>query len=251
MDRDRLFLATIAEDAVAEAKAYGLRLELDHFCTGAFLDAPLVAETEASMVRDLEAAGAAVFHAPFAELSPAAVDPLVEQVSFHRLEQAFQMAYSHGVKRMVVHSGFSPLHHFPEWFLEKAPLFWKRFLADKPADFQLLVENVLDKEPRLLTEVAREVGDDRLKLCLDVGHAAVYSEVGWETWLREMSPYLAHFHIHNNDGSWDLHQSLQDGVLPMMQVLELADALCPHATYTIETLKAAPSLLWLKEQGLL
>ena len=60
-----------------------------------------------------------------------------------------------------------------------------------------------------------------------------------------------HFHIHNNHGDWDTHNPLGDGTIPMKQLLEKAEELCPEATATLELMEAEPGILWLKEQALL
>ena len=44
------------------------------------------------------------FHAPFAELCPAAIDPKVRQVTMERYRQAVATAQSLGICRLVIHS---------------------------------------------------------------------------------------------------------------------------------------------------
>ena len=70
-------------------------------------------------------------------------------------------------------------------------------------------------------------------------------------WLEAWAPYLSHFHIHNNDGSWDNHDPLDRGSIPMKEFLEKASALCPEATFTLELLEAEPSVRWMTETGLI
>lgn len=55
------------------------------------------------------------FHAPFAELAPCAIDPLVRQVTEKRYRQAADLAQDLGVRRLVIHGGFVPQVYFPEW----------------------------------------------------------------------------------------------------------------------------------------
>ena len=92
--------------------------------------------------------------------------------------------------------------------------------------------------------------DPRLRLCLDVGHANTeISRTPPLEWLEPMAPWLRHFHLHNNFGGWDLHNPLGEGTVPMVQLLEAAQRLCPAASFTIETQSCAASLAWLKKVG--
>ena len=69
-------------------------------------------------------------------------------------------------------------------------------------------------------------------------------------WLENWAPYLSHFHIHNNDTSWDTHSPLTEGSIPMKELLEKASLLCPDATFTLELLEAEASVRWMAENGL-
>ena len=69
------------------------------------------------------------FHAPFAELSPCSIDPLVRAAALHRFRQTIETAQALGVTRLVVHGGFIPLVYFPEWFVEQSVLFWRDSLC--------------------------------------------------------------------------------------------------------------------------
>ena len=114
-----------------------------------------------------------VLHAPFNELCPSAIDPLVLDIARRRYAQAFQLADGYGIRRMVVHSGYVPLVYFKEYFVERSVEFWRAYLADKPDDFSINIENVLEDEPDMLIDIARGVDDPRFKLCFDIGHANI------------------------------------------------------------------------------
>ena len=247
--RERLYISTIDENAAALARSYQTGLELADFCTALNLDEPERTPREAAMAGSMRGVSRFVLHAPFCELTPCAVDPAVGEVSRRRYRQAAELALSHGVKRMVVHSGFIPNVYDPRWYLDQAPRFWQEFLAEQPADFQLLLENVLDTDPCLLPRTAAAVDDPRLGLCLDVGHAAVYSDRPVREWAEAFLPYLRHVHLHDNDGVTDCHLPLGEGKLPLLPCL--ADLEQARPTYTLENMDAAPSLRWLERQGLL
>ena len=252
MDKKKLFLSTIdRERAHVLAAEYGIGLELAEFCEGRRLD-ELRDETLAAVRAKTALAPAGIFHAPFSELCPAAIDPLVRQVTLARYRQSVETARELGIRRLVIHSGFVPIVYFREWFIPESVKFWKSFLAELPADTEILLENVMEEEPTLLRDIAAAVDDSRLRLCLDVGHANDFlSKTPVMEWIEVCAPWIGHVHLHNNEGGWDLHSPLGEGTIPMKAVIEELEQRCPGATYTIENMDAAPSLVWLTDNGFL
>ena len=243
----KIYVATVADDCRENILRYGLGVECDEFCTAINLEDPAYIDKAR---HNLEGVSRRVLHAPFNELCPAAIEPLVRQVSRYRFLQAWKMAQSFGIRRMVVHSGYVPLVYFPVWFMEQSVLFWKDLLKDLPEDCELLLENVMEDEPQMDYDIVRQVDDPRLRLCLDVGHAhCVSKKIPVQDWIRLWAPYLSHMHLHNNDTSWDTHSALDDGTLDMSEVLELLEEKAPQATWTLEALDATRSCRWLKENG--
>ena len=106
----------------------------------------------------------------------------------------------------------------------------------------------METEPHWLLDIVKGVEDPCLRLCLDVGHVNAYSQIPVMDWLKEWAPYLSHFHIHNNDGSWDTHSALDCGTIPMCELLMQAEKICPNATFTLELMEAEPSVRWLLEE---
>lgn len=245
----RLFLSTISDFAPQLARSYGTGLEMAEFCYGGNLDQNY-AVYEPICRGKMEGVQQFWFHGPFAELCPAAIDPLVRQVTARRYEQAVQEALNHGIRRIVLHGGFVPQVYDPQWFVSEAVKFWRQELPKFPAEVTIALENVMEPEPSLLTELVRQVDDPRLRLCLDVGHANL-SGLPPLDWIAPMAPWLCHVHLHNNDGMTDWHRELDQGDIPMRAVLEAMGDLCPEATWTIETQDGRRSLEWLGKEGFL
>lgn len=247
MKKERLFLSTIADDAVQTAREFGLGVELAQFCLAENMD-----KTPPDVQASLDAAlqvPRRVLHAPFAELCPAAIDPLVRAVTRRRFLQAAALAKRYGAEKMVVHSGFIPLVYYPEWFAPQSAAFWREFLNDVDG-LTLCVENVMETSPDALRQIAEQVNDPRLRICFDVGHAFCQSgELA--PWLDALAPYISHVHLHNNHGSFDEHLGLPDGTLDIAAVIRQLEALAPQATYTLEVRPARASVEWLLKEGLL
>ena len=213
MRRELLYVSSIGEDCCEAARAFGLGIELAQFCTAARLDGAPPEPWELPVERCLSASSRFVLHGPFNELTPAAIDPLVLDVTKKR---------------------------------------YRERLCDVPDDMTVCLENVLEPEPQLLTAIMEAVHDPRLRICLDLGHAnTCASALPPENWLRACAPYLSHVHLHNNQGDRDLHAALFDGVMDIAGLLSLLEALSPQATCTLELTQDRPSLDWLVEKHLL
>lgn len=244
---DRLYLSGMDGRAAALARQWHVGYEITAFSYAPMLDAP---ETAERVRRDMAGVERFWLHAPFAELSPCAIDPLVRQVAEKRLLQAAETASSLGVTRMVCHGGFIPHVYFPEWYVEQSVLFWRALLDKLPKGMTLALENVMEPSPETLVQIAAGVDDPRLGLCLDVGHAnTCVSTTPPLDWVAPMSPWLRHVHLHNNEGDTDLHRPLGEGSIPMEAVLDAVLREAPEATFTIENQDCLPSLVWLAERG--
>lgn len=247
--KKKIYLSGIDGRAAQLARENGLGYEIADFCYAPVLEDPVRrAEVRAQM------AGIDRFwlHAPFAELAPCAIDPLVREVTRTRYRQTVRLARELGVNRLVIHGGFVPQVYFPEWYIEQSVQFWREFLRELPDGMTVALENVMEPEPLLLAEIARQVDDARLGLCLDVGHANTFvSHVPPLEWIAPMAPWLRHVHIHDNAGQMDLHDPLGKGVIQMERVLDEIVRLAPAATFTIENQDCAPSIDWLRQKGYL
>lgn len=242
---DRLYISTIAEDAVQTAKEYRLGLEIAEFCTADNMDREFH-KWNTVVQQKMEGVTNFVFHAPFNELYPAAIDSLAVELAHHRYEQAYMLAKGYGINRMVVHSGYLPLIYHKEWFLEKSMKFWKSFLFHKPDNFIICLENVLEDDPQILIELADAINDPRMRLCLDIGHANIMSAVPLTDWVKRMSPVLGHVHLHNNFGDADLHNGLKEGNIDVGEILRLIINTPAEITCSIEALQSRESVSWLK-----
>lgn len=249
--RDRLYVSTVSTDAVEVAARYGIGLELAEFCTAENMDTDF-ARWDAAVREKMAAADRFVFHAPFNELCPAAIDPLIVDVARQRYRQAYGLMCSYGVRKMVVHSGYVPLVYHKGYFAERSIMFWKEYLEDKPDDLILCLENVMEDEPELLRDIVAEVDDPRFRLCLDIGHAGtIVSEWPISHWIDCCAPLLGHVHAHNNYRAHDNHNGLIDGEIDMAAALRRLFTLRPDVTVTLETIETGPSMQWLEKNGFL
>ena len=249
MIKEKIYLSTTASDASEIARRYGLGIEIAEYCTAWNMDDEFTS-TDAAVRIKLEGIERKVLHAPFNELFPCAIDRKARALAAERYRQAIDLAKTYGATKVVVHGGYNPWIYYPVWYTEQSIIFWKEFLK-QDLGVEIVLENVLETEPQWLLDIAKGVDDPRLKLCLDIGHVNAYSKIPVMDWLESWAPYLSHFHIHNNDGSRDQHNALNDGNIPMKDFLLRAEELYPNATFTFELMKDEPSMKWLAENGLI
>lgn len=243
MKPENIYLSTIALDAPQVARQYGFGLEIAEFCTAWNMDQQFAA-VDCDVREKLKGISRTVLHAPFNELFPCAIDPLARQLASDRYRQAIDLAKRYGSRKVVIHGGYNPWIYYPVWYVEQSVVFWKEFLEQDPG-VEILLENVLETEPQWLLEIVKRVENPRLRLCLDVGHVNAYSRIPVQDWVREWTPYLSHFHIHNNDGTEDQHRDLTEGTIPMKALFSQIDAQCPDATITLELMQTEASAQWL------
>ncbi len=249
MKREKLYISTIDACAHNLAGAHGLGLEIAEFCTAWNLDREFP-ETDEKVRQKLPYARRRTLHGPYSELFPCAVDPKARELAEERYIQTLCRAQSYGVEKVIFHGGFQPFAYYPCWYQEQSVIFWKKFLGKIPENITVCLENVMEDTPELLADIVRQVGSPKLRMCLDVGHANVYSRRPPLDWVRECGDVIDHFHIHNNDGTKDTHSALFEGSIPMEELLETAERICPEATMTLELTDAEPSLNWLLENVL-
>lgn len=248
MENHRFYLSTIAADAAGTARQYALGLEIAEYCTACNMDEHFP-ETDAAVREKLAGIARVTLHAPFNELFPCAIDPRARALAADRFREAIALAKGYGAEKIVIHGGYNPQMYYPCWYTEQSALFWKNFLREDPG-VDIVLENVLEEEPEYLLDIVRSANHPRLGLCLDIGHVNAYSAVPVIEWLKRFAPYLRHFHLHNNDGSFDAHAPLDEGSIPMKEFLQKALALCPAATFTLELQEdTARGARWLLDNG--
>ena len=246
MNIKNTYISTIASDAKALAQQYGFGLEIAEYCTAWNMDEKFE-EVHPKVQEEITGISRRILHVPFNELFPCAIDKKARALASQRYQQAIGLAKQYGATKVVIHGGYNPWIYYPVWYVEESIKFWKAFLEEDPG-VQIVLENVLETEPQWLLDIVKGVDDPRLRLCLDVGHVNAYSKIPVMNWLKEWAPYLSHFHIHNNDGSWDTHSALDCGTIPMRELLTMAEELCPDATVTLELMEAEASVRWLLEE---
>ena len=249
MNREKIYLSTIASDAPLFAREYDFGLEIAEYSTAWNMDRRFEV-TDSRVKESLKGISRSILHAPVNELFPCAVDEKARELAAYRYRQAIDLAKSYGARKIVIHGGYTPWFYYPVWYVSQSIAFWKEFLKEDPG-VDIMLENVLETTPDLIVDIVEGVNDPRLRMCFDVGHINAYSYVPILDWLEACAPWIGHIHINNNDGREDQHGGLQDGSIPMKELLKKIDLLCLDATVTLEMTEVKPSLDWLQKERIL
>ena len=169
---EKIHVSTIDPDARALALEFGLGIEIAEYCTAYNMDR-FFKETDLSVRDKVKGIPHRVLHAPFNELFPCAIDPKAQELAEYRYRQALKLARDYHAGKIVIHSGYAPTFYYDCWFEEKSVVFWKKLLETLSDDVVICLENVLEMHPEPLLHILEAVADERLRICLDVGHAGI------------------------------------------------------------------------------
>jgi sugar phosphate isomerase/epimerase len=235
------------------ASKYQAGLEVQEFASPGNLDRPdFLAKTIHEKTKVLPFLS---MHGPFSDLIPASRDQLVKQAARSRFQQGFELARMIGAQHLILHSGFIPKTYPPVQWIQNSFIFWSDFLADKPYPGMIHLENVYEDEFTALVELIDRLKhsfqDERMTVCLDIGHVNANSSKTLEEWIIGLGDRIRYVHLHNNNGTLDDHWRLDKGKINIIKVLHLLQKYSPNAVWTIETFveDIEPSLLWLQERG--
>lgn len=154
-----------------------------------------------------------LLHGPFLDLNPVSYDLSIRKVTMERYEEAYQAAKVLGAKKIVYHTCYVPDFYLLIGWAERMAEFYREFLYEKDDSIEIVMENVLDRIPQPMAEVAEKIEHPAFGLCLDVGHVNCYSKVSCEEWFQTEKKYLKHLHLHDNKGDRDSHLPLGTGTI--------------------------------------
>lgn len=166
----------------------------------------------------LQSAGLAVtLHAPFLDLNPGALDPLVREVTWQRLSQTLKIAATLQTRVVVIHPGFDLWHydHKPElWLTQALPFFHDLLETAEAAGTRLAVENIFETRIDSLVQLVSGLDHPLCGYCFDVGHWNLFAEsTDMAAWLDQIADRLFHLHLHDNLGHTDQHLPLGAGAI--------------------------------------
>jgi sugar phosphate isomerase/epimerase len=177
-------------------------------------------------------------HASFYDINLASLNPLIREASARQLLECIHLAHDLGARIAVVHPGEIP-GDYPEELLPRAR---EGFIASLQVPLELAedlgvtlaLENKARGRNRGLIQFTEEhlglievLDSPRCQATFDVGHAHTFTQKTGTSgldllrYLKDILPYLAEVHLHDNDGSGDQHRPLGAGTIDFPPLLDL------------------------------
>lgn len=222
----------------AFCRSEGLGVEITSFAFSEGLDEGFDARVRrhAAAVAGLERV---TFHGPFIDLYVTSPDPAIVKVCERRHRAALAAAREVGATHYVAHLNSLPLirnTNYRDRFVRAAADFWLPFADEAGVQgITIVLENMWESHPELQRRVVEAAGHPHLKASFDNGHALVFSDVPAQAWVETLGEHLAHCHLHDNDGAYDQHWPVGEGVEDWPACWNALEAFAPQAVVVLES----------------
>jgi len=176
-------------------------------------------------------------HGPYSDLNPGSADEGVRTRTVDVYGRAFEAAGYLRPRTIVLHAGYSEKRFKGdvELWLSQSLKTWPPFVnAARRLDMVIAVEHIFEKTPYPLKALMTAVNSPFFGVCVDSGHLNVYAGDGIEEWIRELGPFIAEAHIHDNSGLSDDHLPVGDGSIDFPLFFKLLKAHARDPVFTIE-----------------
>ena len=195
------------------AKAYGCGIEIQAFSHPQILDGDWRAllDEYQHLLRDFD--GPLSFHGAFFDMSGASEDQRVVTLTRERYRMSLDIAAELGARKVVFHTSFLPMirnEKYRRRYVERDRAFWSA-IGEEAAerDLWVVVENMWDSTPAILSEIMQGISAPNVGVCLDVSHVYLYNNAyPFDEWIRVLEPYIDHVHMNNTLGVIDEHLAL-------------------------------------------
>lgn len=191
---------------------------------------------------------------PYHGLALSCPDSRVMSYSREVLQEGLEIGTILGARVAVLQTGFSN-HIRPNMVTA-----WKeRFIesmrelvtAAEEEEVVLALKNTFEPDGSILLEILQEVNSPWLRFCADLGHAACFSRVAPDEWVRLFGDHLISLGFHDNEGLEDEHRACGQGFVGYEDVfaaLQAVDVTC-NITLDVGPEDIAPSIEHLTSVG--
>ena len=151
-------------------------------------------------------------HGAFIDVDPGSSDREAAEFSRRRCEESCEAALSLGAQNVVFHSSclsFVRGLYFDLW-VDRCASFYEE-LAEKYG-LRIFIENSADVDPGPIRELMRRIPDQRVGVCLDLGHVN-FSRTPLEEWFDALGDRIGYLHLSDNKGLFDEHLPIGRGTV--------------------------------------
>jgi sugar phosphate isomerase/epimerase len=206
-----LYHAALPE-CVAYAKTEGHHLEVATFAYTNVYDMDWQQALQEHQQQLSGFTGKVSFHGVFQDITIHSSDPKIAQLSKDRIIESLEAAKALNAEQIVFHGNLNPLiinDYYRKNWLDRNAGFWQQILDQYKG--VVLLENVWERDPQVFRDLLDVVASPRLKVCFDIGHANVYSRVGFKEWATSLGADMPYLHLSDNMGESDLHMEIGKG----------------------------------------
>lgn len=192
-------------------------------------------------------------HGAFFDITVHSEDKKIREVSRKRIYESMEIAEELDVKAVIFHTNFIPgfeLKIYKDMWVEENLKFWEEVLLRYPRR-NIYLENMFDQSPELLGRLSSKIRNKRFGICFDYAHGAI-STTPLKKWVHELSPYIKHIHINDNDYKQDLHLPIGEGLIDWKEYnnqMIIHHINCPVLLEVKGIEKQKKSLKYMKEDG--
>jgi sugar phosphate isomerase/epimerase len=240
MDRTLITVERFSDlaDYLLVARKHGLGLELQEFAEPNVLDGDWRSLLQ-HYQRTLDGfPGLLTMHGPYIDLVSGSPDKRLVALSRERYIHSIEIGRELGVKYIDFHANYLPLVDHPSYlpgWVERQVAFWVP-MAELGTRYNivLLLENMWEPDPEIITNILDRINSPHLEACLDVGHSSLYSRLPISAWIKSLGRHLVYTHLHNNHGDADEHLAFGDGVIDFPELLDALRALPVPPLFSLE-----------------
>jgi len=173
-------------------------------------------------------------HGCFGDLCPGSFDGLVRGVTRMRMERSYWVASTLGATHLIFHHGYVPKTSPGRGWIKHCTEFWQEFLDSKDGGIKIHLENMLEWDSELISEVVASIDRPNLDINLDIGHAHCNSKLPIIKWIEQLGTQIGYVHLHDNQGQEDEHLGLGEGTIPIKDVCQALNQYAPGAVWALE-----------------
>jgi sugar phosphate isomerase/epimerase len=155
-------------------------------------------------------------HGPYNGLDLGSRDAHIRQYSLETLAASLEAARALRSPQVIFHSGcwpqYSPAYR-QHWLDDFSRALDSLLNKAADVDVRLALENTYETDLTLFENIFARFETPQLGMCFDVGHAACFGRVDIGQWTKRFADRIFHVHCHDNDGNFDLHRGLGEGVV--------------------------------------
>jgi len=212
------------------------RYDLEIYLSAAVLDQIEKSDLD-NLCKSLDWKPSLSLHAPFMDLNPGAVDPMVRSVTQLRFSRILNVASVLKPRIVVFHAGYDKWRyngHKDVWLANSLDTWNKVMETASKIGVQVVVENIFDEDPEALDLLINTIAHPDFGFCFDTGHFNLFSKVPMEQWFERLGKKMMEVHLHDNDGTSDAHLALGRGNIDFEKCFGLMRTHAINTVYTIE-----------------